>query len=170
MTINVAEVDRAPVITEIDSLGRGEGETVDITVGGSDPDLPANTLTWQATGLPSGLSIDTAGHIVGTIASGAAGGSPYNVTVTLTDNGSPTMNDTEQFSFEVSDTNLSPILGPIGTRSALMAGLDPALPGHRHRSRVHVLAFRWSALRRVHRSAQPACSVGLQPQAPGKLR
>jgi hypothetical protein len=44
------------------------------------------TLTYSATGLPTGLTINsTSGHITGTIAVGAHTASPYNVMVTATD-------------------------------------------------------------------------------------
>ena len=48
------------------------------------------TLTYSATGLPPGLSIDSStGLISGTIANNASVTTPYNVTVTATDGTDP---------------------------------------------------------------------------------
>jgi hypothetical protein len=60
------------------------GDNVSVQVWASDANN--NTLTYSATGLPSGLSINgTTGLISGTIALGADSSSPYAVTVTATD-------------------------------------------------------------------------------------
>lgn len=61
-----------------------EGDTVDLTV--SATDSAGNTLTYSATNLPSGLTIDSStGVISGTVATGDADESPYTVTLTATD-------------------------------------------------------------------------------------
>jgi hypothetical protein len=59
-----------------------EGQQVSVFVGGSDPN--GDTLTFGASGLPSGLTIDPAtGEIAGTLAPGGAGS--YTVSVSVTD-------------------------------------------------------------------------------------
>jgi len=61
-----------------------EGDNANITVVASGGD---SDLTFSATGLPAGVSIDpTNGLIGGTIDPGAANNSPYNVIVTVDDN------------------------------------------------------------------------------------
>jgi RHS repeat-associated protein len=61
-----------------------DGDAVSLSVTASDSD--SNALTFSATGLPSGLSIDSSsGVISGSISSGAGSSSPYLVTVTATD-------------------------------------------------------------------------------------
>lgn len=61
-----------------------EGDNANITVVASGGD---SDLTFSATGLPAGVSIDpTNGLIGGTIDPGTANGSPYNVIVTVDDN------------------------------------------------------------------------------------
>ncbi len=61
-----------------------DGTTVSLTLHGTDAD--SDTLTYSATGLPSGLGIDSAtGVISGTLGSSADAGSPYLATVTVSD-------------------------------------------------------------------------------------
>ena len=71
------------------------------------PTPTATPLTYAASGLPAGLSIDAAtGLISGTIAFDAASGSPYAVTVTVRDD--MAVDDSDTFSWTVSNTNQDP--------------------------------------------------------------
>ena len=82
-----------------------EGDLISLDAGATDPD--GDPLTYAASGLPAGLSIDTAtGLISGTIAFNAAAASPYAVSVTVRDGLS--VDDTDTFSWAVSDTNRDP--------------------------------------------------------------
>jgi hypothetical protein len=57
---------------------------VSLQIVASDPD--GDPLTWSASGLPPSLTIGTtSGLVTGTLASGSANGSPYAVTVTVSD-------------------------------------------------------------------------------------
>jgi hypothetical protein len=61
------------------------GDSVFLNVSASSAE--SNPLTYSATGLPAGLSIDPGtGVISGNIPTNAAGASPWNVTITATDN------------------------------------------------------------------------------------
>jgi hypothetical protein len=73
-----------PTVGAIADQAAEEGDIISIVPTGT------NVTTWSATGLPAGLAVNTStGAIAGTIASGAAGGSPYTVTLTGTnDDGS----------------------------------------------------------------------------------
>ena len=72
-----------------------EGFSVGLSAGATDPD--GDPLTYGATGLPPGLSIDVAtGQITGTIDAGAAGASPYATQVTVQDGA--TVDATDGFS------------------------------------------------------------------------
>ena len=76
-------------------------QAVSLQVVGSDPDA-GQTLSWVATGLPAGLSINpSTGLISGTIGANAATGSPYTVTVTATDNGVPVLSASQTFTWTV---------------------------------------------------------------------
>ena len=74
-----------------------EGDLISLDAGATD--LDGDTLTYAATGLPAGLSIDTAsGLISGTIALNAAAGSPYAVAVTVRDGS--TVDATDSFELD----------------------------------------------------------------------
>ncbi len=66
------------------SQASADGQTVSLAVQGGDAD--GDAVSWTASGLPTGLSINgSTGLISGTIASNADTNSPYNVTVTVGD-------------------------------------------------------------------------------------
>ena len=82
----------------------------------SDVDVPANTLSYSAQGLPAGLTINaSSGLIGGTIAAGAATSSPYTAIVTVTDG----QGGSTPVSFQWSVTPSTP--GPCGSDPSLVA-------------------------------------------------
>jgi hypothetical protein len=119
LQINVAEVNSPPVVTNPGPLLHGEGEVLDVTMFGTDSDLPAQTKTWSATGLPPGLSINAStGHITGTVGAGATAGSPYSAKVRLTDSGAGDLFDEETFAWSITDTNPhAPVLATIANKT-----------------------------------------------------
>jgi hypothetical protein len=79
------------------------GDRVSLALSANDANH--NPLTFSASGLPSGLSIDSStGVISGTISSMAATGSPYLVTVTASDG---TYSSTQTFAWQVSQVLVS---------------------------------------------------------------
>ena len=85
--ITVLPINDAPVLTSPGNQTSQEGAAVALNIVASDVD--SDSLSFSATNLPPGLSINvitpTTAVISGTIANGAATGSPYNVTVTVSD-------------------------------------------------------------------------------------
>ncbi|MCB2223481.1 MAG: putative Ig domain-containing protein [Actinobacteria bacterium] len=115
-TWDVADVNRPPSITPPGDRSSAEGAAVSWVLEASDPD--PDTLTWSAAGLPPGVSIDPAtGAISGTITFDASPGSPYTVTVAVTDDREPVLTDQAVFTWTVADTNRAPIVDEIGDRS-----------------------------------------------------
>ena len=73
-----------PTVTQPADQTSAEGQVISLQVAASDLDNDA--LNYVATGLPAGLTIGAStGLIAGTIGAGAASGSPYHVTVTVSD-------------------------------------------------------------------------------------
>ncbi len=71
-------------ITNPGDQSNTEGDTVSLPIAASDSS--GGTLTYSATGLPAGLSIDVnSGLISGTVATGTAALGPYQTTVTVSD-------------------------------------------------------------------------------------
>ena len=77
-----------------------EGDVISLQIDAADADA-GDTLSYSASNLPDGLSIDPAsGLISGTIASSAVAGSPFTVEITVTDGTDPV---TVQFQWTVSE-------------------------------------------------------------------
>jgi hypothetical protein len=81
----VNDMNRAPDVTNPGTRNSAEGDEIDLQIVASDLDTD-NTLSFVAANLPAGLVIDNAtGKISGKISYTASVGSPYSVTVTVTD-------------------------------------------------------------------------------------
>ncbi|MEA2623057.1 MAG: hypothetical protein QOH61_1967, partial [Chloroflexota bacterium] len=107
-TLTVVNTNRNPTFDQdIDTLTSAEGSSPGLSAGATDPD--GDSLTYAATGLPTGLSINVGtGLISGTIAFTAAAGSPYSVTVTVRDGAAVDATDT--FTWNVTNTNRAPVV------------------------------------------------------------
>ncbi|HEY7705107.1 MAG TPA: putative Ig domain-containing protein, partial [Acidimicrobiia bacterium] len=109
LALTVAEANQPPSLSAITDQAAAEGDQVDFTLGASDPDLPANGLSFSAVGLPSGLSLDPeTGEIGGTLDYTTAG--TYTIDVTVSDG---TDADQASFQWTVTDTNRSPQVSQI---------------------------------------------------------
>ncbi|MHA6316122.1 Ig-like domain-containing protein, partial [Altererythrobacter sp. CAU 1778] len=107
ITIDVTPVNDAPVTTGIAAQTSVDAAVVSLDVSGSFSDVDGDTLTYAATGLPAGLTIDPAtGIISGTIDNSASqlAGGVYSVTVTAVDGNGGTVSTT--FTYTV--TNPAP--------------------------------------------------------------
>ena len=118
VTITVNETNIQPLINNPGNQNNAEGETINLATGATDPDLPANTLTYTATGLPPGLTINpNTGQITGTISYTANFTSPHLTTVTVTDNGTPNRSDNANFTWTTPNTNRPPTLTNIADQT-----------------------------------------------------
>jgi hypothetical protein len=106
LTVNVTPVNDAPTSISLANRSNVDGASVSVNVSSSFSDIDAgDTLTFSATGLPTGLSINpTTGLISGTISNSASVSGPYSVTITATDSGSATTSQ----SFTWTVTNPAP--------------------------------------------------------------
>lgn len=108
-TITVVETNRPPVLEPIDDQLADEQSTLIFTATASDPDLPAQTLTFSLdqASLDAGMSIDSvSGAFTWSPTAGQAVAGPYAVTVTVTDNGAnpAALSDSRNFSIGVVDS------------------------------------------------------------------
>ena len=108
----ISDTDRAPTLTNPGNQSSGLGATVALQLNGSDPDAAA--LTYDATGLPSGLSLDSSsGLIAGTPDSSAVSATPYAVTATVTDG---ILTATQSFTWIVTAANQTPTVTNPGSQ------------------------------------------------------
>ena len=88
VTVTVAPVNDAPTaVAPLPPQNDADGSTVSIATAANFADLDGDTLSFAATGLPVGLSIDAAGVISGTVDKNASqsNGGVYTVSVTASD-------------------------------------------------------------------------------------
>jgi uncharacterized repeat protein (TIGR01451 family) len=118
ITITVGEINTAPVLSAIGNKEVMSGTLLSFVATASDVDVPSNVLTFTLdAGAPADASIDPA--------SGAFTWTPvmtgeYPITIRVTDDGSPTLDDSETITVTVTLTtppNLAPVLDPIGDKS-----------------------------------------------------
>ena len=106
ISITVNEVNVAPVLAAIGNKSVNEGSLLTFTATATDADLPANTKTFSLdAGAPAGATINATTGVFTWTPTEAQGGSSYNVTVRVTDNGSPALNDFETISVTVNKVN-----------------------------------------------------------------
>jgi len=107
-----------------------EGAVVSFSASASDP--LGDDLTYSGSGLPPGVTIDAdTGLVSGTIDATAGAGSPYSVTLTVTDPALQTDEDT--FTWTVTHVNRDPVVTSPGDQSSAegavinlaVAGSDP---------------------------------------------
>ncbi len=102
------DTNSPPVLAEIGNKSVVEGTLTTAT--GTDPDIPAQTLTFSLdAGAPSGANISSAGVFTWT-PSESLGGTAANITIRVTDNGTPSMSASETITITVVDTNTAPLL------------------------------------------------------------
>ena len=101
---NVTEANQPPVLANPGGQVNVETDSVNLAISASDPDM--DTLSFNATGMPADLSINSVtGIISGTLGFDSQGA--YNIGVTVSD-GSAT--DSVNFSWEITNTNRLPQL------------------------------------------------------------
>ena len=100
-----------PTINGIADQTNDEGDAVSVTASATDPD--PDTLTFSAVGLPDSVAINSAtGEMSGVIDQDAASGSPYSVTVTVSDGRGGT--DSTPFQWTVNPTADAPTVLVVG--------------------------------------------------------
>ncbi|MBN2477072.1 MAG: putative Ig domain-containing protein [Pirellulales bacterium] len=145
-SVIVAEVNRAPVLEGIDDQVLDRGETLRLIAVATDPDLPADGLTFTLdAGAPAEATIDPiTGELVWTPAPDQPPGT-YDVTIRAVDDGTPPLSATASFSISVEPAMLGTIdnrfvaegltlqllaatTAPYGPGEGLTFSLDPGAP------------------------------------------
>ena len=102
-TITVAEVNVAPVLDAIGNKSVNEQAALTFNATATDQDDPAQTLTFSldAASLAAGMTIDAGDGRVPLDADRSPGPGSYDVTITVTDNGTPALSDSETFAIVI---------------------------------------------------------------------
>ncbi len=106
-----------PVLAAIGNKTTVEGTLLTFTATATDTNVPAQTLTFSLdAGAPSGAAITPTGVFTWAPDESQGPGS-FNLTVRVTDSGSPVLSDFEAITITVLETNNAPALTPIGNKS-----------------------------------------------------
>ena len=111
VTMTVTPVNDAPTAAVVPAQSSKDGSTPAVNVAGYFSDIDGDNLTFSANGLPTGLSLDSNGNVVGTIASSASQNAPggvFDVAITATDPSGATV--IQHFNWTVS--NPPPVAAP----------------------------------------------------------
>jgi hypothetical protein len=118
IAVAVTEVNVAPVLGAIGNKTVNELVALTFTATATDADIPANTLTFSLdAGAPAGATIGAATGAFSWTPTEAQGPGSFPITVRVTDNGSPALNDFEAITVTVNEVNVAPVLGAIGNRT-----------------------------------------------------
>ena len=108
------------------------------TATATDPDLPANLLSFSLLGAPAGAVINTATGVFTWTPTETHGPGTFTFTIRVTDSGTGNLFDEETIQVVVAEANVAPTLNPIGNRSVNEGSLltftatatDPDLPAN----------------------------------------
>ncbi len=115
--VTVGEVNLAPVLDSIGPKSVNEETLLSFKAWANDTDNPANTLAFSLdAGAPAGASIDPVTGDFTWTPTETQGPNTYFITIRVTDNGVPALDDSETVQIDVAEVNLAPVLGTIGNR------------------------------------------------------
>jgi hypothetical protein len=115
LTVN-PPANSPPVLAAIGNPSVNESNLLTFTATATDAQSPPQTLTCTLdAGAPTGASI-TPGGVFTWTPHETNGPGVFTITVRVTDNGTPALDDFETITITVNEVNLPPILAPIGNR------------------------------------------------------
>jgi hypothetical protein len=132
----VREVNRAPQLAAIADKQVNEETQLAFTAQGSDPDIPANTLTYSFVGASHGATINPATGAFSWTPTEAQGPASYTFTIKVSDG---SLDAARTFQVQVSEVNRAPSLGAFATPASGVWGneltftataTDPDLPAN----------------------------------------
>ncbi len=112
ITITVGNVNRAPILNSIGPKSVNEGDTLTFTIAATDPD--GDSLTYEASNLPTGAQFDKATMTFTWKPTYSQAGSYQNIIFSVTDGSAIA---SEAITITVGNANRPPVLNPIGTKN-----------------------------------------------------
>ena len=117
ITVTVNEVNTAPVLDPVGDQTVDEQTLLTFTAISTDFDIPANSRTFTLTGEPTGATIDPVTGVFTWTPTETQGPASYTFDVEVTDDGTPTLADTETITVTVNEVNNNPVLDPVGDQT-----------------------------------------------------
>ena len=111
--VTVLEVNRPPVINSVAAAAVAEGSAWAQTLTASDPDLPANGLTFRLVSGPSGASVNSKSGVLSWTPSEADGGSTVDFVIEVADDGQPQLASQTTVRLTVTEVNNPPTLAAL---------------------------------------------------------
>jgi hypothetical protein len=111
--VTVAEVNRPPFINPVAATSVAEGTAWTRALVASDPDLPANRLTFRLINGPSGASVDSQTGVLSWVPSEMDGGSTVSLVVEAVDDGQPPLAYQTTIQLTVTEVNNNPTLADL---------------------------------------------------------
>lgn len=133
VNVVVDEVNLPPDFPALPSQTVEEGTLLEVDLGGTDADLPANTLIFTGIGLPPGARVDSAAHVLSWRPSELQGPGVYTMQIIGSDGFS---SSTRSLQVIVTEVNQPPVLAPLTDRqidegqllSFALPANDPDIP------------------------------------------
>ena len=115
--ITVGEVTTPPVLAVIGAQGVSEGSTLNFTATATDADLPAQTFSYSLSNAPAGATIHPTSGVFSWTPAEVQGPNTYQVTVIVTDSGTPASTAFQVVTITVSEVTTAPVLAAIGNKT-----------------------------------------------------
>jgi len=122
-TVVVNEVNSPPVLTVPENQTIDELSPWTVTNAATDPDIPANELTFSLISGRAGMSLDARTGVLSWTPTEAQGPSTNVVRVKVSDDGTPPLSVSQSFTVVVNEVNRAPTLAAIDDQFVL-AGTD----------------------------------------------
>jgi len=139
LTLTVIEANSTPTLDPIVDQTIDEGQQLSLTAVASDPDLPAQTLTYSlGAEAPIGATINATNGVITWTPDEAQGPGTYSFVVRVTDDAASPRSATQQFAVTVNEINQPPMLAPVvhqtvnvgATLVVTNLATDPDLPAN----------------------------------------
>ncbi len=110
LSIAIVDGNDAPVLAAIGNRSVDEGSLLTFTAGATDIDVPTVLTFSLDPGAPVGASIDPVTGVFTWTPGEDQGPGEYSITIRVTDNGTPNLNDHETIIVTVNEVNAGPVL------------------------------------------------------------
>ncbi len=118
IAVTANEVNAAPVLAPIGDRTVNELAAFTFTAAATDADFPANALAFSLdAGAPAGATITASTGAFSWTPSEAQGPGTFPITIRVTDNGTPTLDDSQAFTVTVNEVNGVPVVTNPGDRT-----------------------------------------------------